>query len=169
MRVKREAGGFVVTLNAIESRIVLDALQALKDAYRRAPAELDAKVAAAWYSTRGCASAQMNEEETREWLNHLQSIKGANLARIDRWVQALAGPSPKERQLTVALDEADVFLTSLNDYRLMTAARHNLGDAEMSLRTVAGFASLPPARRVALFEVEFLAWVMEELLRELNG
>jgi hypothetical protein len=85
----------------------------------------------------------MNEEETREWLNHLQLLKGANLERMERWIKALSGPRPRERQLTVAFEEAEAFLTTLNDYRLLTAARHDLGETEMSLRTLAGLMSAP--------------------------
>jgi hypothetical protein len=65
------------------------------------------------------------------------------------------------------LEETDAFLTTLNDYRLMMAARHDLGQDEMDLRAPEEWSSLLPARQSALFEIHFLAWMLEEILHAL--
>jgi len=167
MRVQRQNGPLVVTLNLFESRVLLRVFQALAASYKLRPGDLDLKVASAWYSTRGCVTAKMSAAETQEWLEHLHTIKGRRLVRLEGWLRQLAGTEIGEHRMLVELEEADAFLTTLNDYRLMMAARHDIGQDEMDLRAPEEWSSLLPARQSALFEIHFLAWMLEETLREL--
>jgi len=168
MRVQREPDRFVIALNLLESRVLVRVFQALDHEYKLTPGAIDPKVAASWYSTRGCVTAKLTDEETREWVNHLQAFKAARLGRLEEWAKQLTGTQHEEFSLQVAAEDVDSFLTTLNDYRLMTAARHEIGQAEMDLHEVDEWISLPPARRSALFEIHFLAVMLEEILRELQ-
>ena len=67
-------------------------------------------------------------------------------------------------------DEAlNPFLGAINDYRLLQAARHQVGEAEMERHLDEDAAQLSPTQRVALLEIHFLAWLIEELLRAMHG
>jgi len=51
---------------------------------------------------------------------------------------------------------------------LMLAARHDIGEAEMDHHRLEELAHLPAAQRSALFEIHFLAVILEEVLWELQ-
>jgi len=51
----------------------------------------------------------------------------------------------------------------------LLAAHHNIGEQEMNMRTLAAFSKLPPPQQTALFEMEFLAYLIDELLQLLSG
>jgi hypothetical protein len=59
-------------------------------------------------------------------------------------------------------------MTAINDYRLMTAARHHIGEAEMSIELMQSLARLSPERQRALAEISLLAWVIEATLQALS-
>src|SRR5688572_29926785 len=106
----------------------------------------------------------MSEAETQEWLEQLHSIKTANLNRITSWLRELALSKQKDPLLKLSLPDASFFMMAINDYRLMMAARCNIGEQEMTIRSMDDLLKLPAARREGLFEVHFLAWLMEEIL-----
>lgn len=169
MRARRQNDGVVLTLNLFESRVLLRALRGLIEGYRLKPDDVDPKTASAWYSTRGCASASMSGEETRDWVAHLHTLRGARLAHLERWAGLLSASSLEEYELSIEPGQEDVFLTSLNDYRLMLAARHDIGEAEMDRHRLEDLEPLPAAQRTALFEIHFHAVILEEVLWELQG
>jgi hypothetical protein len=169
MRVRRQNGGVVLGLNLFESRILLRALRLLIESYQLKPEDLDSKTGSAWYSTRGCVSASMNADETRDWIHHLHVLRGARLKQLERWAALLAPTKLDQYELPIGPGEEHVFLTAVNDYRLMLAARHDIGEAEMERHRLEELENLPPAQRTALFEIHFLAVVLEELLWELDA
>jgi hypothetical protein len=169
MRVGHGKNHFIIALNPLESRILLRVFQALAQEYRLKPGEVDPKVAAAWYSTQGCVTAKMTDDEIYEWVGHLQSLKSATLDRLEEWGKQLSGMELTEYPLHLRAEDVDSFLTVLNDYRLMMASRHDIGQAELSLPSVAEWLALAPERRAALFEIDFLGMIMEETLRETAG
>ena len=107
----------------------------------------------------------MSAEETREWLNHLHGFKCANVVLIEEWRRQLARIPAGPRQLQLKFGEAPKLVTVLNDHRLLAAARHGIGQAEMDLHTVSDLAQLSLDRQTALYEIELLAYIMEEILR----
>jgi hypothetical protein len=180
MLLQRENESLVFTLSFPERMLLTHALKELAAKYRLKPDELDARTAAAWYSSRGCASAGMSDEETKEWLEHLHAFKkNTNLQRLEDWVAQLGerGTGSVERgaadselsgqsMLRIPTDQAAAFMTAINDYRLATAARHDIGQAEMDAHSTWHLAKLPPLRQKAIMEIHFLAWIIEETLRE---
>src|SRR5258708_20047233 len=74
------------------------------------------KEAAVWYSTRGCESAKMSAEETRDWLEQLHGLRSANLARLEDWAKQLTAPKENHFELCLPLAEADKPITLLNDH-----------------------------------------------------
>ena len=167
MNARRHEGKILLQLNAIEAHLLHRILRVILENYKATPADLDPPTAEVWYSTRGCRSAKMSADETREWLDALHQVKRAHLRHLEDWAAALVQPKPSGHRLSLGLRDADVLLTALNDYRLLTAARHHVGENEMDLRTQREVAELPPARRAALMEIHLLAWVMEEVLAAL--
>ena len=168
MRVKRDNDALLLSLNALEGRVLLQVFQHLAAMYRFKPEELDSEISQAWYSTHGCESARATPEETREWVEHLHAFKTARLSSIEEWSRQLAPVAGKRLQIRVPLDDAPAFVASINDHRLSAAAQHNVGEEEMSLRTPMELAALPEERQQALLEIHFLAWIIEGTLREMQ-
>jgi hypothetical protein len=168
MRVKRENDTLLLNLNALEVRVFLRVLRLLADHYRLAPGDLAESAASAWYSTRGCASAGMSGEETKEWLAHLHAFKSARLEKIEDWAAQLAQTGNGPARILVSLDDAPAFIAAINDHRLLMAAHHHIGQEEMDARSVVQLLKLPSATQEALMEIHFLAWMIEETLRVLQ-
>jgi len=168
MRVKRDNDALLFSLNALEGRVLLQVFQHLVAMYRLKPDEIGGQISQAWYSTRGCESARATPEETREWVEHLHSFKTARLVHLEEWSRQLAPVAGARLPLRVPLEDAPDFVATINDHRLMAAAEHNVGQDEMDLRTPQELAALPEERQQALLEIHFLAWIIEETLREMQ-
>lgn len=168
MRVKRDNDAVLFSFNALEGRVLLQVFQHLAAMYRFKPENLDSEISHAWYSTHGCESARATPEETREWVEHLHAFKTARLSSIEEWSRQLAPAAGKRLQIRVPLDDAPAFVATINDHRLMAAAQHNVGEEEMSFRTPMELSALPEERQQALLEIHFLAWIIEETLREIQ-
>jgi hypothetical protein len=164
MRLTVENQQLLCALNLLESRLLLRIFRELLAQYRLKPGEVDPHTAAAWYSTRGCRAAKMTEEETRDWLEHLHQFRGAHLPRLERWAAQLAHIPSSGSTLRVPLEDADAFLTVLNDHRLRLAACNGIGQAEMDIQSPLALAQLPPGQQKALFEIHVLAWLIEQTL-----
>jgi hypothetical protein len=171
MRAQRQNEAVVLSFSVPEAGLLSQVLDRLISTYRLKPDEVDPAVAAAWYSAKGCESARMSKAETREWLAQLHAMKGENMNRLAHWLQQLGESEDQSKPalLTLSFDEASAFMMAINDYRLMAAAHHNIGEQEMSILSPLTLARLPVARREALFEVHFLAWILEETLHALEG
>jgi type IV secretory pathway ATPase VirB11/archaellum biosynthesis ATPase len=111
----------------------------------------------------------MSDEQTREWIENLHSLKGANLALLRRWARNLR-PRPNHiLQLELTDEDSQTLVTVLNDHRLMCAARYDIGEAEMNLRTLTELQNVAPRRRMALVDIMFLASIIETVLALLPG
>src|SRR5216683_1985948 len=142
MRAARQNDRITLNFGAFESQVLLRIISTIIQNYKIKPAEMGPKEAAAWYSTRGCESAKMSAEETRDWLEQLHGYRSANLDRLEDWAKQLTGGKEDHFELRVPLAEADKLITLLNDYRLLAAARHDIGQREMDLRSLAAFHAL---------------------------
>lgn len=169
MRVTRQNDRLTLTFNFLESRVLQRVLQTIHRNYSIKPGQIHPKVAAVWYSTRGCEKAGMSAEETSQWIEHLHQDKGSRAALLEDWSSQLAVPESKQARIRVSLGHASDLMMALNDHRLWLAARHDIGQAEMDVRSIEGLASLKPTQQAALQEIHFLAWTIEEILRALRG
>ena len=167
MRVVREQQTLVLSVDLVESRILQAVLRALMEDYRQPPHELDAAARSVWYSTRGCESAKMSAEESAEWVAALHQGKGSLVEPLRRWVEQLGGSDANARRLRIDCNDAPAFMTAINDYRLLAAARHHIGQAEMDVDWSDPNAVLTPERHRALIEIDFLAWIIELILHGL--
>src|SRR5262245_44347558 len=167
MRTSRQTHHLTLSFNLLEGRILRHVLEQIRRNYTVDPEELDPRVAAAWYSTRGCKSAGMTAEETREWVANLREIKGNCLPLLEEWCGQLAAPQEGSVQWRVKLDDAPTLLTTLNDQRLLAASGSDIGQTEMDLHSPTDIATLPAAQQVALFQINFLQFVMEDILAQL--
>ena len=167
MRIHRENSSLNLSLNLVEARFLRHVLSEVIRNYRLRPEELAPKAAHAWYSTRGCSTAKMSAEETREWLKNLHSFKEANLARLEDWARQLGEGHTAHYHLQIKLDDAPHLMTALNDHRLLAAAQHDIGRDEMDANSLSAFAKLRADQRSVLYEIHLLAHVIEEILRAL--
>jgi hypothetical protein len=165
MRAARQNDRITLSFGAFESQVLLRILSTIIQNYKIKPAEMGPKEAAVWYSTRGCESAKMSAEETRDWLEQLHGFRSANLDRLEDWAKQLTAAKEDHFELRVPLAEAEKLITLLNDHRLFAAARHDIGQQEMDLRSLAAFNALTPVQLNALYEIHFLACLIEALLR----
>ena len=166
MHATRRDDRIVLKFGPFETQTLGRALDSMLRNYQADPAQLDPRIAAVWYSTRGCRTAGMSEEETREWRQALHGFKSANLKLIKAWARQLAaGGKGTYRQLSLTRQEAEALLSVLNDHRLLLAAQHEIGQAEMDLHSLEALRELKPDRQFALCEIHLLAWIIEEILR----
>ena len=168
MNATRHKKRIVLTFGSVETQILQRAFHSILGHYQVAPEQLDPAIADAWYSTRGCRAVRMSEAETREWRQGLHEFKSARVTLIQSWTEQLAADTaakPGQRQLQLTLEESATLISVLNDHRLFLAAKHEIGQAEMDLHSLATLHELKPARQFALYEIHLLGWIMEEVLR----
>jgi len=165
MRAVKENDLLKLGLNSVECRVLHRVFGELLRNYAVAPEQMEAQAATAWYSKRGCTAAKMSAEETREWRAHLHGLKCANAVRIEEWRRQLARIPAGPCQLQLKFDEAPNLITVLNDHRLLAAACHGIGQGEMDLQTSSALDRLSLEQQSALYEIHFLAYAMEEILR----
>jgi hypothetical protein len=166
MRLKRENDILRFTFKPMEVHLLQEVFRQLAESYRLKPDEIDPRTAEAWYSKRGCLSAKLSEEETREWLAHLHELKGENLRHIESWSKQIGESGANQAtQLIIKTDDAPAFMTTINDHRLMAASRHDIGQREMDIRSPLQLAQLSAERQMAMLEIHFLAQILEETLR----
>jgi len=161
-------GRLTLTIEAGERRLFQRVLEAIIANYQTPPEALPAAVTQVWYSTAGCRSARMSAEQTGEWLDELRAIRKTRLRLLQRCVREMQSAGKGSSELRMSIDQAGAFMTSLNDHRLFLAARHEIGEAEMSRPFFASAPTLTPARRKALFEIGALALVVETLLSAID-
>ena len=167
MRVKRDNDVLVITLNVLEGRFLVQILGRIAEIYRSQPGSLSTPVSEVLYSTKGCA-AEAAPDEIKEWAEQLHGFKAARLALIEDWLRQLQPEGSLRVRLRVKVDDAPAFVGTIKDDRLVAAAEHQVGEEEMSFRSPAEMASLPDGRQGALLEIHFLAWIIEEVLREME-
>jgi len=165
MHLEREHDRIRLSVNPLEAQIVEQVFRFLIKHYQLEPSQLDARAAAVWYSTRGCKTSGMSEEETADWLDSLHTLKTAQISRLEEWAAKLAARESPPIQLEFSFSEASSLITILNDYRLFLAARHDIGQREMDLHSVRALQELAPAQQGAICQIDFVGWLMDDLLR----
>ncbi|MBN2505928.1 MAG: DUF2017 family protein [Verrucomicrobia bacterium] len=164
MRLLCSPKNAVLSASPTEARWFARILRALIDHYRIPPDELDAQTANAWYSTRGCATARMSANDTREWLQNLRQFRSARLPLLERCESRLRSPQPgRSASLPLTRAEASELVTALNDHRLALAAQHDIGETEMG-SSLEQWLDLPRPKHQALADIHLLAHLVEQLL-----
>jgi hypothetical protein len=169
MNAFRENEKIVLTFSPAEKDLILKILRRIRKNYEVRPEDMDAKGASVWYSNLGCKAAGMTAEETADWLGHLYEFRGAHRKLLDDWITQIESQTGSPWSLTIPLEQAPNFLAIVNDHRLLVAARHDLGEAEMGLDFIRALTELKPERQLALCEVDLLAHIMETVLWLLPG
>ena len=169
MKASRENNKIVLRLAPSEVQFLRRIFASIIRQYLLKPDEVHPSVADVWYSKRGCVSAGLNEEQTREWIENLHNLKSANVAALRRWRRSIAPRGDAVATLAFGDEDAQALLIVLNDHRLMCAARHNIGEDEMNIRTIMQIQKLRPRQRAALMDVMFLGALIETLLALLPG
>lgn len=136
------------------------------DAYNRPPETLKPGIRNLWFPREGLRSAEMTEDDIEIWQQSLAELRSQNgelcqtlLERLNR----AAGQEP--RRVALHYEDADRFLNLINDYRLLQAAEHDVGEAEMEKPLE---KEEDPERQGALLEIHFLGWLIELVLDALN-
>ncbi len=167
--IARRDGDFIVfTFSSVERMVLERSIRALIDNYQLEPGQIDVKTASVWYSTRGCQSAQMSGDETSEWLKSLQSVRLGRIELLKKSLEQLARRAPGPFTFGIPMDNAESLMTALNDHRLLLAAQNDIGETEMNIRSLVEFVELTAPRQTALCEIQFLAYLIEELIQLLG-
>lgn len=169
MIARRQGDQIVFAFSTLERKVLERTIAALLENYKVRPEEVDQKVAAVWYSARGCQGARMSADETAEWFKQLHLVRTGRIKVLENCLKQFAAQSQPPWALDIPVSNAEALLTALNDHRLLIAARHDIGEAEMSVRSFASLSKLPPDQQTALCEIEFLAYMVEELLQLLQS
>ena len=166
MQASRKNDELILRFGPTEKQLLLHTVDAILQNYKLKPAELDPKTAALWYSTRGCQTAGMSAEETREWLDSLHGFKSANAQLLEQWAGQIKELEPAKFELTIKLAHAASLVTVINDHRLHLAAKYDIGQDEMDMRSWAeDELDLTPEKQSALVQIEVLGWLIEVILR----
>src|SRR5215204_1539392 len=135
MRAARQNDRIILRFAPGDGEVLRRIFNSIIRYYRMKPDDIDPRIANVWYSKRGYDSARMTDEQAREWIESLHSLKGANLTLLGRWARSLR-PRPNHiAQLELTDEDSQTLVTVLNDHRLLSAARHSIGDEAMNLRT----------------------------------
>lgn len=169
MKAARQNDRILLRFAPTEARLLQRVLGSIIRQYAIKPEEIHPRVAEVWYSRRGCAAAGMSDEQTKEWIEALHNLKSANAALLGRWRRSLAPKEGHVAQLELTDEDSHTLLTVFNDHRLMCAARFDIGDMEMNMRSLAEMEKLKPRQRVALVDIMFLAAIIETVLSLLPG
>jgi hypothetical protein len=169
MRAARHNERIILQFAPLETHILRRIFAGIIRHYAIKPGEIHPRIAEVWYSKKGCTSARMSDEQTREWIETLHDLKGANLGLLRAWRRQIAPRPNKAAHLELTDEDAQVLVTVLNDHRLLCAARHNIGEEEMNLRSVTKIRELKPRQRNALLDIMFLAAILETVLALLPG
>jgi hypothetical protein len=153
----------------LERKVLERIILSLLDSYKLSPEQIDRKVAAVWYSTRGSEEAGMSADETADWVKQLHGVRTGRIEFLQKCLTQLTRRNQGPFSLTVPVQNAEGLMTALNDHRLLLAAHHDIGETEMALRSFAAMSKLPPDQQAALCEIEFLAYIIDELLQLLQG
>lgn len=165
MRAGRRNDELVLQFGGLEKELLQQTVAAILKNYRMKPAELDPRTAAVWYSTRGCKSAGMSEEETREWVESLFGFKSANARLLERCCAQIKEVEPDKFELAVKLADAASLVTIVNDHRLHLAAVYEIDQTDMDRRAWADDDEEPSPKTSALVQIELLGWLIEVILR----
>jgi len=166
---EKQDGHLTLHFDRSESVAMRHALRQIIRNYRIKPERMPADVVQVWYSAQGCQTAGQSAEETTDWIHNLHQIKKGRLRLLQRCLQQLLVSNEGMYQLKLATDQAMEFMVALNDHRLLLAARHKLGEAEMNLSSMLTLNKLKTRQRSALVSVFFLAWTIEEILSGVQG
>ena len=168
MIARREKDVILFSFSSMECKVIERVLSAIVANYKVPPEEFDDKSAAVWYSTRGCRAARMSAEETAEWIRQLHSVRSGRLETLQKWLADVEARPAGPFLMAIPIDKTEALMTALNDHRLLVAAQHDVGEAEMDMRSLSALTKLPPEKQSALYEIHFLAYVIEELLHLLE-
>ena len=169
MIARRQVDQIVFAFSTLERKVLERTIAALLQNYKIPPAEIDQKVAAVWYSARGCKSARMSADETADWVKQLYSVRTGRIEVLESSLRQFAVQTEPPWALRIAVSQSEALMTALNDHRLLLSARHDIGEAEMNVRSFASLSKLPPRQQTALCEIEFLAYMVEELIQLLQN
>jgi hypothetical protein len=164
MRALRNKETLTLEFNFLENSLLRRALTEISRNYKIKPEALDPEIAKWWYSTRGCKSARMTEEETREWVASLHAAKSAHLAQIEQWKKALGPRNQGPYRLGLTLEEGQTLMMVLNDHRLLTAGRYAIGEEEIDCRAKDEIKWLSREQQKALRSIRFLEQIIGKLL-----
>jgi hypothetical protein len=164
MKVFSKKNHVLLSLDRPEAEFFVRIFCSLIGEYQTEPAQTHEKLADVWYPSLSLQVGNMSNQEIEDWNDQLFELRGERCASLEKWSSFLeaAKKFPVEWQISIA--EAETLLMIFNDYRLATAAKHGLDDSELEH----DFESVQdPQKKLALFEVHFLAWIMERVIDEL--
>ena len=160
-------GSLVLDFEGAEKEILFLSLTEIQEHYEADFEKLPESLKKYWSGTLS-ASADPELAEAAEDLKETRlAWRSDRLKALDRWLStdgALADLA--SHGLRLESDEIDLFLAILNDRRLILALLHGFDDPVMEVNP----ASIDDHdRQRALWEVHFLAFVMEHCLQGLQG
>ena len=169
MIARRAKKVIIFTLSGLEQRVLERAIRSLVKNYKFPPDEIDEKATAVWYSSRGCQTARMSAGEAQEWLKQIHGLRMSRIDVLKKCLRQLARRKPGQFTMRVRRPNAETLMVALNDHRLWLAAHNDIGEMEMVMHSFSYASDLPPSQKSALREIEFLAYLVDELLQFLQG
>lgn len=165
MEIISNATGIQITLSEPEAQFLNDIFLDVVEKYRQPPSDMAEKSAEVFYSSFGTDHLRMSDEERELWNEQLHDLRTEECTRIDKWIKALSSQVWPYHWI-IPYADVDTFLILLNDRRLWCAAENGLDEDELEH----DFQSIKdPSQRAALFEIHFLAAIIEKVIQEISG
>ena len=167
MKATRSDEALVLDFEGAEKELLFLSLTETQDHYEIEFDSLPESLRKYWSGTLTTQPDPELAEAAEDLKETRLAWRSDRLKALDRWLASdglLA--DPENHRFRLEPDEIDLFLAILNDRRLLLAAHHGFDDPVMEVNP----ASIDDKdRQRALWEVHFLAFVMEHCLLGLQG
>ncbi len=160
-----ETGELVLEFEGAERELLLLALAALKDDYEADYDSLPDVQRRYWDGTLTVSQGPDLAEAAADLKDARLGWRSDRLRALERWLGPESGLAGNDDLFVLPADDIEQFLSVLNDRRLLLAAVHAVNDGKME-ENPADVEDKDLQR--ALWEIHFLAFVMENCLQALR-
>ncbi len=161
MQVLRYQHHFELVLFKPEAFLLRSSLEQILKNYRAQPEELPPAARDLWFKH----DHQLDEEDHEIWLQNLREYRGENSRLVEQLLKETSVRDVWPQVIVIPVDQADSFITIINDHRLYLAAVNGVGEKEMNEDWEISDKS---PGKMAVMNIHFLAWLIEIFLIRMN-
>lgn len=162
MQVLRHPKGLELILFQPEVVFLKQALEQIIFNYRTAPEDLPDSIRQKWFP----GQEQLDDDDLEILHEDGGLFRGENATLAQKILSQLNDPLSWPLILLLDWDEADRFLTVINDQRLYLAAVFGVNEVDMTSDLEEVKAS---EKKSALIQIHFLAWMVELMVMRMSG
>jgi hypothetical protein len=155
-----------IVFEEAETVILNKVFRSMLERYQLDPSELEPRLHKTWYKDTTPENKSTPREEVEEYNEYLRDARQERVPNLEKWISTLESAEDFPFHLKLSFPEADEMVTVLNDHRLAVAALNEITEYDMDQQ----FDDIEEGlKKYALFEIHYLGWIMEMLMRRLQG